>query len=63
MAITNSYMQRVMEQVKQRNPGESEFLQAVEEVLESLQLVVEKDPRYEQYGVIERLVEIGRAHV
>ena len=60
MAITNSYMQRVMEQVKQRNPGESEFLQAVEEVLESLQLVVEKDPRYEQYGVIERLVEPER---
>ena len=59
MAITNSYMQRVMEQVKQRNPGESEFLQAVEEVLESLQLV-EKDPRYEQYGVIERLVEPER---
>ncbi len=60
MAITNSYMQRVMEQVKRRNPGESEFLQAVEEVLESLQLVVEKDPRYEQYGVIERLVEPER---
>ena len=60
MAITNSYMQRVMEQVKQRNPGESEFLQAVEEVLESLQLVVEKEPRYEQYGVIERLVEPER---
>ena len=60
MAITNSYMQHVMEQVKRRNPGESEFLQAVEEVLESLQLVVEKDPRYEQYGVIERLVEPER---
>ena len=60
MAITNSYMQRVMEQVKRRNPGEREFLQAVEEVLESLQLVVEKDPRYEQYGVIERLVEPER---
>jgi glutamate dehydrogenase (NADP+) len=46
--------------VKQRNPGEVEFHQAVEEVLESLNPVFEKHPEYEENGILERLVEPER---
>ncbi len=41
MALTNSYLQGVYETVQKRNPNEPEFQQAVYEVLESLQPVVE----------------------
>ena len=44
----------------QRNAHEPEFLQAVREVLESIQPVVEKHPEYEKAGLIERLVEPER---
>ena len=60
MAITNSYLKSVFEQVQKRNANEPEFLQAVEEVLESLEPVVEKHPEYEACGLIERLVEPER---
>ena len=60
MAITNSYLKSVFEQTQKRNAGEPEFLQAVEEVLESLQPVVEKHPEYEEAGLIERIVEPER---
>lgn len=56
----NEYLQRVYAQVEQRNPGEKEFLQAVREVLESLEVVVEKHPEYEKAGLLERLVEPER---
>ncbi len=42
--LTNEYLKRVYETVLTRNPGESEFHQAVLEVLESLECVVEKHP-------------------
>ena len=58
--INNEYLKRVYAQVEKRNPGEPEFLQAVYEVLESLEPVVEKDPRIEKNGVIERIVEPER---
>ena len=45
---------------KTRNANEPEFLQAVEEVLESLEPVVEAHPEYEAAGLIERLVEPER---
>ena len=60
MAITNSYLQTVFAQVQKRNANEPEFLQAVEEVLESLEPVVEAHPEYEAAGLIERLVEPER---
>ena len=44
MALTNSYLQGVYETVQKRNPNEPEFQQAVYEVLESLQPVVEARP-------------------
>ena len=44
----------------QRNAGEPEFHQAVAEVLDSLKIVLGKDPHYADYGLIERLCETER---
>ena len=60
MAFKSKYLQNVMETVEKRNAGEPEFLQAVKEVLESLEPVVEAHPEYEKAGLIERLVEPER---
>ena len=60
MALKNAYLIKVMETVEKRNPGEPEFWQAVKEVLESLEPVIEKHPEYEKAGLIERIVEPER---
>ena len=60
MAIHNAYLQGVYEGLAKRNPEQKEFLQAVEEVLESLEPVVAAHPEYEKAGLIERLVEPER---
>ncbi|MCC8192785.1 MAG: NADP-specific glutamate dehydrogenase [Ruminococcus sp.] len=60
MAFKNEYLAKVYDKVCARNPGETEFLQAVEEVLESLEPVVEKDKSYETNGIIDRIVEPER---
>jgi len=60
MSITSKYLLDVMETVKKRNPNEPEFHQAVEEVLESLQPVLDKYPEFEAAGLIERIVEPER---
>ena len=56
----NAYIERVLAETKAKNANEPEFLQAVREVLESIQPVVEKHPEYEKAGLIERLVEPER---
>lgn len=56
----NAYIERVIEQVAKRNPGEPEFLQTVEEVLTSLAPAIEKHPEYEATGLLERIVEPER---
>jgi glutamate dehydrogenase (NADP+) len=56
----SNYTEKVLEMVKERNPREAEFHQAVEEVLESLKPVFEKHPEYEEHGILERLVEPER---
>ncbi len=58
--ITNDYLKRVYADVEKRNPNEPEFLQAVEEVFESLQLVVDKHPEWEANGLLERFTEPER---
>ena len=58
--MKSEYLNRVLETVKQRDAGEPEFLQAVTEVLESLEAIVEKHPEYEANGIVERLVEPER---
>ena len=55
-----SYVQNVMDQVKNRNPGEKEFHQAVHEVLESLALVIDKNPKFQDEALLERIVEPER---
>lgn len=60
MALTNSYLQSVYETVQKRNPNEPEFQQAVYEVLESLEPVVEARPELEKNGIMERIVEPER---
>ena len=59
-AEVKAYIEGVVEQVKQRNPGEVEFHQTVSEVLESLEPVIEQSPEYVNSGVLERLVEPER---
>ena len=56
----SAYLNKVYAGVEARNPGEKEFLQAVREVLESLEPVVAVNPNLEKYGVLERLVEPER---
>ncbi|NQT29687.1 MAG: hypothetical protein HQ596_03860, partial [Candidatus Saganbacteria bacterium] len=53
-------MEAILEQVKKRNPGEPEFHQAVEEVLESIAPVLEKYPEYKKAKIVERIVEPER---
>ncbi len=60
MAFKSEYLNRVYETVCQRNKGEEEFLQAVKEVLESLEPVVAQRPEIEKNGVIEKMVEPER---
>jgi glutamate dehydrogenase (NADP+) len=55
-----SYITDVLETVYQRNPDESEFLQAVKEVLETLEPVLERRPEYQKNGILERIVEPER---
>ena len=60
MAISNEYILNLLDEVKRRNPGETEFHQAVSEVLESLEPVIEKHPEYVECGVLDMIVEPER---
>ena len=60
MAIKNPYLAGVYADVEKRNPNEPEFLQAVREVLESLEVVADKRPDLVEAGVFERIVEPER---
>ena len=60
MSVKNPYLLSVLDNLKAKSAHEPEFLQAVEEVLESLEPVVEADPRYEQQNIIGRIVEPER---
>lgn len=56
----NSMIQETYEQVLSRNPGDTEFHQAVKEVLDSLEPVLEKNPAYADANIIQRVVEPER---
>ena len=58
--MKNAYLLSVLETVKKRNPAEPEFIQAVTEVLESLEPVIEKRPDLVEANVVERIVEPDR---
>ena len=55
-----SYVENVIEQVKAKNAEQPEFIQAVTEVLQSLEPVIEAHPEYEQASLLERIVEPER---
>jgi len=59
-ADVKAYIAGVVEQVKQRNPGEVEFHQTVSEVLESLEPVLVKSPEFIEQGIIDLIVEPER---
>ena len=54
------YVENVLEIVSKRNANEPEFLQAVKEVLETLGPVIEKNPKYQEARILERIVEPER---
>jgi len=58
--LNNEYLKRVYTEVVTRDPSQKEFHQAVLEVLESLEVLVEQHPEYEQRGIIETFVEPER---
>ena len=60
MAFKSSYLQRVYDGLAERNAEQKEFLQAAYEVLESLEPVVAQNPKLEEEGIIERIVEPER---
>ncbi|MCQ2322644.1 MAG: NADP-specific glutamate dehydrogenase [Bacteroidales bacterium] len=53
-------VQTIMENLEKKHPGESEYLQAVREVLESVEEVYNKHPEFEAAKIVERLVEPDR---
>ena len=55
-AKMNKYIKRVIEDVRAKNADQSEFLQAVEEVLTTLAPVLDRNPQYEENAILERLV-------
>jgi glutamate dehydrogenase (NADP+) len=56
----SQYVNDLMAEVKAKNPAQPEFHQAVEEVLESLSLVLERHPEYRTAKVLERIIEPER---
>ena len=60
MSIKNEYLIGLMERVEKRNPGEPEFHQAVREVIESIEPVIEANPELIEKGIIESIVEPER---
>ena len=56
----SNYVQRVLADVKAKNPNEPEFIQAVEEVLLTLDPVLKANPQYEDAAILERMVEPER---
>ncbi len=61
MTLYNPYVKRIHELFIEKNPGEPEFQQAVDEVLKSLQPVIESHPEFEENAILERLIEPERA--
>lgn len=57
----NPYIERVLEKVKAENPGEPEFLQAVEEVFSSISPLIDSHPEYEKAALLEKMAEPERA--
>jgi glutamate dehydrogenase (NADP+) len=55
-----SYVNDVLSNVIKKNPSEPEFIQAVTEVLTTLEPIIESNPKYQENAILERLVEPER---
>ena len=53
-------VEKIMQALEQKHPGELEYLQAVREVLESIKDVYNQHPEFEKAKIIERIVEPER---
>ncbi len=53
----NNYLKKVLNEIKEKNSNEKEFIQAVNEVLTSLEPVIDKHSEYENIALLERMVE------
>lgn len=53
-------LEKIMNGLEQKHPGEKEYLQAVREVLESIEDVVNENPQFEAAGIIDRIIEPDR---
>ncbi len=53
-------LEKIMADLEKKNPGQPEFLQAVKEVLETIEDVVNENPKYEAANIIERIIEPDR---
>lgn len=60
LEAAQAYVNEVYEAVKKRNPGESEFHQAIKEILDSLVPVFAQNPKYKEHAILERIVEPER---
>jgi glutamate dehydrogenase (NADP+) len=58
--VVSKKIEEFMAKVKARNPGEAEFHQAVQEVVESVAPYIEKNPKYQEAKILERMVEPER---
>src|SRR5215475_5532896 len=58
--VSDDYIEQVLTQVKAKNPAEPEFHQAVQEVFDSLRLVLQKHPEYREARILEGGGERGR---
>ena len=56
----SKYVDKVLADVKAKNPNEPEFIQAVDEVLTTLDPVLKANPQYEKNAILERMVEPER---
>jgi glutamate dehydrogenase (NADP+) len=56
----SEYIEKILKDVKTKNPNEPEFHQAVHEVLESLEIVLQRHPEYQSLKILERMVEPER---
>ncbi len=59
--IVNAYIKEVLDGLKARYPWENEFLQAAEEVLESIEPLIEAEPKYKAQRILERIIEPERS--
>ena len=53
-------LEKLMSDLEKKHPGEAEYLQAVREVLESIEEVVNENPHFEAAGIIDRIIEPDR---